>query len=130
MQKFKIKIDLYDKTVHVFANCSYKQVLKELRKIDPEIEDDSKTYKLCQGVADLIEPTEKNPESYFWIWIRKFTKGNHTHIDTVIHESFHTTIKIMEYTGHELCEGSEESYAYLNGFLASRILKELNRRKK
>lgn len=46
----------------------------------------------------------------------------HTYISTISHEAFHATNRIMNSIGAELNNGSEESYAYLLGYIVDKCM--------
>ncbi len=46
-------------------------------------------------------------------------------INTITHEAFHITSGILDDVGMKLCDNSEEGYAYLIGWVAEKIDKEL-----
>jgi len=127
MKKFKVSIDLYSKSVWYFVNCSYKEMQKAIRKMGFELEDDSETYEFCQGICDTIDATKKKQRTLIYVWIRKFKKNDPVSFDTLMHENFHATVKLMAHTGHELSNDSEESYAYVMGLLATKTYEKLRR---
>ena len=46
--------------------------------------------------------------------------------DTLVHEMFHVTVALMNSIGASLSMESEETYAYLIGFLTKRVLEEFS----
>ena len=41
---------------------------------------------------------------------------------TIVHESFHATLRVMDYIGADLNDGSEESYAYLLDYIFDKVV--------
>lgn len=48
-------------------------------------------------------------------------------INTLVHELAHVAIYTFDYIGSKICEETEEPFAYFMGFLAEKLVKELNK---
>jgi hypothetical protein len=75
------------------------------------------SYKGFDGEDDWVEATVIEDLNGI---INLIIKPDAT-INTICHESLHVVTAILSNAGLELCEKSEEAYAYLIGFIAERI---------
>lgn len=48
-------------------------------------------------------------------------------INTICHESFHIANGVLDDAGMKLCDNSEEAYAYLVGWVAEQVQKEIKK---
>lgn len=51
-------------------------------------------------------------------------------MNTICHESFHVMYNVLSDAGMKLCDKSEEGFAYLIGWVAGEVEKELKRKKR
>lgn len=116
--KNKLKIDEL-KYVKKFHIPIYDRELKVIVCDDIKAGLESISYKDFDGEEDWVEATViEDPKGA----INVIIKPDAT-INTICHESLHVVTAILGNAGLELCEKSEEAFAYLIGFVAERIEK-------
>ena len=59
-------------------------------------------------------------EGYTIFRIKEYPECSY-HVGAIAHDSFHSTLNVMRTIGAALNDGSEEPYAYLLGFIVSKI---------
>ncbi len=74
--------------------------------------------------AGLVNTHDEDRNMYVYIAPNKI-RGYRTLIETVTHEAFHLTCRITERIQMPLTGDSEEAYAYLNGWLNTKIFELL-----
>jgi len=111
-----LKIDLYGG--YILNIIVTNNIIKSISKYSNKINYTDNIDPIIDGIHACHN--NKSYKSYLFI------TPNGT-LSTVSHEAFHATLKIMEYIGAELNEGSEESYAYLLGYIIDNILQTINK---
>lgn len=117
-----INIDIFCRDImfHLGSPKELKRVIKKIYRKDDvryilsKIDFSAKGYTLCNSERKIhiVYMPEKPHDS--------------ESIGFLIHELFHITTGIMEEIGVELSESSEESYAYLIGFLTKKVMEEFS----
>lgn len=119
--KSKVKID-ERKYVKKFHIPIYDRELKVIVCEDIKTGLEFISYSEFEGEEDWVEATViEDPKGA----INVIIKPDAT-INTICHESLHVVTAILGNAGLELCEKSEEAYAYLIGFIAERIEKAVD----
>jgi len=120
-QKNKIKIDDSKPSIKRFTIPIYERVLKVIVCEDTKTGLETIGYKEFDVEEDWIEATVvEDPKGT----INVIIKPDAT-INTICHESFHVVTTVLGNAGMELCDKSEEAYAYLIGWVAERIEKSM-----
>jgi hypothetical protein len=110
------------KYVKKFRIPIYDRELKIIVCDDIKIGLDYISYEDLEGEEDWFEATVIEDSRGI---INVIIKPDAT-INTICHESLHVVTAILGNAGLELCEKSEEAYAYLLGFIAERIEKAIH----
>ncbi len=116
--KPKVKSD-ERKFVKKFHIPIYDRELRVIVCEDINIGLDMISYGEIDGEEDWVEATVIEDQNGT---INVIIKPDAT-INTICHESLHVVTAILGNAGLELCDKSEEAYAYLIGFIAERIEK-------
>lgn len=72
-------------------------------------------FELSTSIAAITHDLEYSLPGHYLI------QFNHTDLNTIAHEVFHVVMWHNKYIGQKFNNGSEESYAYLFGYLISEI---------
>lgn len=119
--KAKVKLD-ERKYVKKFQIPIYDRELKVIVCEDIKTGLEFISYSEFEGEEDWVEATViEDPKGA----INVIIKPDAT-INTICHESLHVVTAILGNAGLELCEKSEEAYAYLIGFIAEKIEKAVD----
>lgn len=119
MYSIKIQIPLYDIKIKLFFSYDLYKPIKKIKKKHNK----KNLYKINDIDFDGIVIGEFIPkEKLIYVLIKRTKKG--IDVDTVTHEVYHLTTKIMNYNGFEWST-EEEAFAKLNGKLNSIIIGEL-----
>ncbi len=106
----KFHIPIYDRELKIIVCEDIKSGLEFI------------AYKDFDGEEEWVEATViEDPKGI----INVIIKPNAT-INTICHESMHVTCSILGNAGLELCDKSEEAYAYLIGYVAERLGKSID----
>ena len=104
----KIKIPIYGRELRVVISKNIQTGLKQLGLEAFEGEEvEASVVEDPDGVINLVIQPDAD-------------------INTICHESFHIANGILDDAGMKLCDNSEEAYAYLIGWVAEKVQKELN----
>lgn len=117
-----ISIDLYDRDlmVHLGGKKELKHVLKRyhdketINYILKEVDFNSNGYTLYNSGKGV-----------YLVWMPSIPSTSKD-IGVLAHELFHAAIGIMTAIGVEPSESSEESYAYLIGYLTKKVIDEFS----
>lgn len=102
--------------MHIFVNASGKAIASKLNRIkfkSQRFEKDD--FELSPSSAAITHDLEYSLPGHYLI------QFNHTDLNTIAHEVFHVVMWHNKYIGQKFNNGSEESYAYLFGYLISEI---------
>ena len=122
----KKHIDCYEQPIYspaklyVCKNCTIKDIEKHFDNCRLELVDDSwDAYCLC------LVKDKKTGDSCNVIILRDvmFTYDKAGQIGILAHEAFHAAHGILSYCGVNLSDSSEESYAYMIGWITECIYK-------
>jgi hypothetical protein len=115
----KIEIPLYDIKVRFFFDYDLS---KSINKIKIK-HDKKKLYKISEIDFDGIVIGEFIPKKkLIYVLVKRTDKG--IDVETLTHEIYHLTSKIMKYNGFKY-KKSDEPFAILNGKLNSMIIGKL-----
>lgn len=126
MKKSKIldcylDIEPYRRRVFI-TRGSFSEIDARLKKVFGKECGAPESIKDAWGAVWRIENTKKN-QSFFVLWLDD--EGD----DSVSHEVFHLTKRVMEMANIPLNEETDESWAYLNGWLNGKIQELLKKTK-
>jgi hypothetical protein len=108
----KVKIPIYDRGLRITVTKDINKGLKQIGFDDLE--------------DDVVEGTViEDPTGIIHVFIEP--KAN---INVICHEAFHVTKNVLDTAGLTLTESSEEAYAYLIGWVAEKIQKEICKNKR
>jgi hypothetical protein len=115
----KIEIPLYDIKIKFYFNKDLDKPINKIKRKHKK----KKLYKIdkidfCGIVIGEFIPKSK----MIYVLIEKTKKG--IDVDTLTHEIYHLTTKIMKYNGFKF-NNTDEPFAILNGKLNSIIMCEL-----
>lgn len=112
----KINIKHLPFTLHIFIDANAKDVVNKLNRIKNKIERfEAKDYEMSEfAVASTFDLEYSLPGHYA-------VNYKHTDLNTIAHEVFHIVMWHNKYIGQKYSHNSEESFAYLFGFLISEI---------
>jgi hypothetical protein len=115
----KIEIPLYDIKVRFFFDYDLSKSINKIK-----IKHDKKTlYKISEIDFDGIVIGEFIPKKkLIYVLVKRTDKG--IDVETLTHEIYHLTSKIMKYNGFKY-KKSDEPFAMLNGKLNSMIIGKL-----
>ena len=115
----KIEIPLYDIKIKFYFDYDLGKPIKKIKKKNNKI----KLYKINKIDFDGIVIGEFIPNNkLIYVLIKKTDKG--IDVDTLTHEIYHLTTKIMKYNGFKFNK-TDEPFAMLNGKLNSMIIGKL-----
>ena len=121
--KFKIIDPIYNLELTVCIGVNFTEIENELLESGlPPLDDEQKPGKLTN--AECIFPTEWNRIG--WLWISgRYEIDDPKWQGTIAHEMFHVAIEVFRAIGtSEICEHSEEPFAYYLKFLVSEFYKK------
>lgn len=117
----KLEIPLYDIKIKFYFDYDLGKPIKKIKKKHKK----KKLYKINKidfyGIV-IGEFIPKNKLIY--VLIKKTDKG--IDVNTLTHEIYHLTSKIIKYNGFKFNE-TDEPFAMLNGILNSMIIGKLNK---
>lgn len=117
-KSYNIKIELYnDFPITVVFSDTIPTAIKENKFLSSVIGNEANNYSLAGGYT-FVFTNNQNHEIEHYIAIST-TRGDM--FETVAHESFHMTKKVMDIVGCKLTESSEEAYAYLLSYIIRKI---------
>ena len=115
----KLEIPLYDIKIKFYFDYDLGKLIKKIKKKNNKI----KLYKINKIDFDGIVIGEFIPNNkLIYVLIKKTDKG--IDVDTLTHEIYHLTTKIMKYNGFKFNK-TDEPFAMLNGKLNSIIMGKL-----
>lgn len=109
-----IEIPVFRMVVNVMIHDTCEEAVKlshRMRKI-------YKAYRWNNMIGCYVYNEEKN--------IHAIVLSKGADVDTVSHECFHAVMKMLQIKGVVYCEESEETFAYLLGYLTGKVW-ELNK---
>ena len=118
----KIKIPLYDIKIELMFEHDLSKPISKIKKKHKK----KKLYKIDEINFDGIVIGEFIPKKKLvYVLVKRTDKG--ICVDTLTHEIYHLTSKIMKYNGFKFNK-SDEPFAMLNGKLNSMIIGKLIKR--
>lgn len=103
-------------TLHIFVNASSMDIVKKLNRIKSKSQRFTKEdFEISESAVASSYELEYSLPGH-WLIIFKSTDLN-----TIAHEVFHIVMWHNKYIGQRFNGSSEESYAYLFGYLISEI---------
>ena len=115
----KLEIPLYDIKIKFYFDYDLGKPIKKIKKKNNKI----KLYKINKIDFDGIVIGEFIPNNkLIYVLIKKTDKG--IDVDTLTHEIYHLTTKIMKYNGFKFNK-TDEPFSMLNGKLNSIIMGKL-----
>lgn len=115
----KIEIPLYDIKIKFYFDYDLNKPINKIKKKHNK----KKLYKINKIDFDGIVIGEFIPKNkLIYVLIKKNKKG--INVDTLTHEIYHLTSKIMKYNGFKFNK-TDEPFATLNGKLNSMIIGKL-----
>jgi hypothetical protein len=115
----KIEIPLYDIKIKFYFDYDLGKPIKKIKKKHNK----KKLYKINKIDFDGIVIGEFIPKNKLvYVLIKKTDKG--INVDTLTHEIYHLTTKIMKYNGFKFNK-TDEPFSMLNGKLNSIIMGKL-----
>lgn len=118
----KIEIPLYDIKIKFYFDYDLGESIKKIKKKHNR----KKLYKINKIDFDGIVIGEFIPKNkLIYVLINKTKKG--INMDTLTHEIYHLTSKIIKYNGFKFNK-TDEPFAMLNGKLNSMIIGKLIKR--
>jgi hypothetical protein len=118
----KLEIPLYDIKIKFYFDYDLGKHINKIKKKHNK----KKLYKISKIDFDGIVIGEFIPKNeLIYVLIKKTGKG--INVDTLTHEIYHLTNKIMKYNGFKFNK-TDEPFAILNGKLNSMIMGELIKR--
>ena len=122
-------IDIYNTIYGVDIIIANKHVTLEQLKVDYEYSD---RVELDEGVTDCLASTStcRNKNTGRYCILIKFNKhssvvGTNKNLDlinTAAHEALHAALRLFQYAEQRVeCDGSNEYFAYLVGWLTEKI---------
>jgi hypothetical protein len=118
----KIKIPLYDIKIELMFEHDLSKPISKIKKKHKK----KKLYKIDEINFDGIVIGEFIPKKKLvYVLVKRTDKG--ICVDTLTHEIYHLTSKIMKYNGFTFNK-SDEPFAMLNGKLNSMIIGKLIKR--
>jgi hypothetical protein len=115
----KIKIPLYDIKIRFYFDYDLNKPINKIKKNHNK----KKLYRINEIDFDGIVIGEFIPKNkIIYVLIKKTKKG--ISVDTLTHEIYHLTTKIIKYNGFKFNK-SDEPFAMLNGKLNSMIIGKL-----
>jgi hypothetical protein len=115
----KIEIPLYDIKIKFYFDYDLGKPIKKIKKKHNKI----KLYKINKIDFDGIVIGEFIPKNkLIYVLIKKTDKG--VDVDTLTHEIYHLTTKIIKHNGFKFNK-TDEPFAMLNGKLNSIIIGKL-----
>jgi len=115
----KIEIPLYDIKVKIYFDYDLSKPINKIKKKHNK----KKLYKISEIDFDGIVIGEFIPKEKLVYVLVKITDDG-VCVDTLTHEIYHLTSKIIKYNGFNF-KKSDEPFAMLNGKLNSMIIGEL-----
>ncbi len=117
--RMKIKIPLYDIKIRFYFDYDLNKPINKIKKNHNK----KKLYRINEIDFDGIVIGEFIPKNkIIYVLIKKTKKG--ISVDTLTHEIYHLTTKIIKYNGFKFNK-SDEPFAMLNGKLNSMIIGKL-----
>ena len=115
-----INLDLFDKSITLVVadwKKAKRLLKKELSKEDFAFLVENEVHELdtCSGFFLLL------PSVRGLIWIDEATSQD-KFLEVLVHEITHCTIGMLDKLGVVMCNGSEEIYTYINGYVFSRAM--------
>lgn len=115
----KLEIPLYDIKIKLYFDYDLGESIKKIKKKHNK----KKLYKINKIDFDGIVIGEFIPKNkLIYVLIKKTDKG--IDVDTLTHEIYHLTSKIMKYNGFKFNK-TDEPFAMLNGKLNSMVIGKL-----
>jgi len=115
----KLKIPLYDIKIKFYFDYDLDKSVKKIKKKHNK----KKLYKINKIDFDGIVIGEFIPkDKLIYVLVKKMDKG--IDVDTLTHEIYHLTSKIMKWNGFKFNK-TDEPFAMLNGKLNSMIIGKL-----
>ena len=115
----KLEIPLYDIKIKFYFDYDLGKLIKKIKKKNNKI----KLYKINKIDFDGIVIGEFIPNNkLIYVLIKKTDKG--IDVDTLTHEIYHLTTKIMKHNNFKFNK-TDEPFAMLNGKLNSMIIGKL-----
>lgn len=115
----KIKIPLYDIKIELMFEPDLNKPISKIKKKHKK----KKLYKIDEIDFNGIVIGEFIPKKKLvYVLVKRTDKG--ICVDTLTHEIYHLTSKIMKYNGFKF-KKSDEPFAMLNGKLSSMIIGKL-----
>jgi hypothetical protein len=117
----KLEIPIYDVVLFVSINQTDKQIIKECSKffkVTPEWKE-----KICDPGYD--GRVLSHYDSGLFVLRIHGIEDAASFYSTMSHEIFHVVVGIFDRIGATLDDSSEESYAYLIGYITKEILKNV-----
>jgi len=117
-----MKIPLYDIKIKIYFDYHLNKPINKIKKNHNK----KKLYRINEIDFDGVVIGEFIPKNkIIYVLIKKTKKG--INVDTLTHEIYHLTSKIMKYNGFKF-KKSDEPFAMLNGKLNSMIIGKLIKR--
>lgn len=115
----KIEIPLYDVKIKFYFSYNLNKTINEIKKKHKK----KRLYKITDIDFDGIVIGEFIPKNKLIYCVIKKTKRG-VDVDTLTHEIYHLTTKIMKYNNFKFNK-TDEPFAMLNGKLNSTIMNKL-----
>ena len=117
--RMKIKIPLYDIKIKIYFDYDLNKPINKIKKNHNK----KKLYRINEIDFDGVVIGEFIPKNkIIYVLIKKTKKG--INVDTLTHEIYHLTTKIMKYNNFKFNK-TDEPFAMLNGKLNSMIIGKL-----
>lgn len=120
MNKYKIKIDLYDIDVMLLIgdNDSVQEYFSKKYGADKLLDTSVKgeTYKISKYNSTY---------PHIYIWMPNFNINNIDNICTLHHESIHVSFIINDYIGVKVDFNNQEALTYISDYILKKFLEKL-----
>ena len=117
-----IKIDLYELKITVRVFDSIEKLKKSFavyaKKMNIEPDDEDDYYQ----ARSIVNP--QNSGDIYLLFVKDYLS-----INTITHENYHCTNRILSDQGVDLDPYNDESFAILNGYLNQEVFKYLKKKK-
>ena len=110
----KVKIDVYNTILNIKIFKTTQELLKALKRYYKKLKIQEETELECEGII-FFNPSNTD-DCYLFIVEKNIT------INTVSHEIYHLTNRMLLYKGMVLKIEDDEEHAILNAFLNEKVI--------
>ena len=116
-------VPIYGQTVELVVGGTFDQHSRRLEEMYGETPEPDGSAELPEACTSLRWNKDGHMNIHFWF--SNMDPDSIRGVMMVAHETFHATVAIAREVGLQLCDGSEEAFAYLQTDMVKEIMQRL-----